>query len=74
MARSTARWQSALPSAAADLDAELDRFANLGIADLRALWREKRGQEPPEALSKDLIARSKVTCRGSAIHAFPAMK
>jgi Protein of unknown function (DUF2924) len=30
----------------------------VGIADLRALWHERRGQAPPEALSKDLIARA----------------
>ena len=30
----------------------------LGVEDLRALWRERREQEPPEALSKDLIARA----------------
>jgi hypothetical protein len=57
-ARSTARWQPALPPAVADLDAELDRIAKLGVEDLRAVWRERRGQEPPEALSKDLIARA----------------
>jgi hypothetical protein len=57
-ARSTARWQPALPPAVADLDVELDRIAKLGVEDLRAVWRERRGQEPPEALSKDLIARA----------------
>ena len=50
----TARWQPALPPVVADLDAELNRFAKLGVEELRALWRERRGQEPPEALSKDL--------------------
>ena len=58
MARSTDRRQPALLAVVADLDAELDRIAKLGIEDLRALWRERRGQEPPEALSKDLIARA----------------
>jgi Protein of unknown function (DUF2924) len=42
----------------ADLDAELDHLAKLGVEELRALWRERRGREPPEALSKDLIARA----------------
>ena len=58
MARSTARWQPALPAVVAELDAELDRLAKLGVEELRALWRERRGQKPPEALSKDLIARA----------------
>jgi len=58
MARSTARWQPALPPVVTDLDAELDRIAKLGVEDLRALWRERRGQEPPEAVSKDLTARA----------------
>jgi Protein of unknown function (DUF2924) len=61
MARSTARRQPAFPQAVAvlvDLDAELERIAKLGVEGLRALWRERRGQEPPEALSKDLIARA----------------
>ncbi len=58
MARSSARWQPALPPVVADLNAELDRFAKLGVEELCALWRERRGQEPPEALSKDLIARA----------------
>jgi Protein of unknown function (DUF2924) len=58
MARSTARWQAALPPIATDLDAELDRLAKLGVEELRAMWRERRGQAPPEALSKDLIARA----------------
>jgi hypothetical protein len=61
MARSTARRQPAFPPAVAvlvDLDAELERIAKLGVEDLRALWRERQGQAPPEALSKDLIARA----------------
>ena len=58
MARSTARRQPVLPPVVADLDAELDRISKLGVEELRALWRERRGQAPPEALSKDLIARA----------------
>jgi hypothetical protein len=58
MARSTARRQPGFPPVVADLDAELDRLAKLGFEELRALWRERRRQEPPEALSKDLIARA----------------
>ena len=45
--------------AVADLDAELGRIAAMTIDELRSLWRETRGREPPEALTKDLIARAK---------------
>ncbi len=58
MARSATRWQPALPPVVTDLDAELDCIAKLGVEDLRALWRERWAQEPPEAVSKDLIARA----------------
>jgi Protein of unknown function (DUF2924) len=58
MARSTTRRQPAIPPAVADFDAELERITTLGVEDLRALWRERQGQAPPEALSKDLIARA----------------
>ena len=43
---------------AADLNLELGRIAAMTIDELRELWRERRGQNPPEALSKDLIARA----------------
>ncbi len=46
----------ALP--AKSVAAEIERIANMGIEDLRALWRSKRGQNPPEALTKDLMARA----------------
>jgi hypothetical protein len=60
--------QPALPPVVADLDAELNRFAKLGVEELRALWRERRGQEPPEALSKDLTPeRWPIGCRKSAL-------
>src|SRR5271170_2366356 len=42
----------------ADLSAELECIAAMTIDELRELWRERRGQNPPEALSKDLIARA----------------
>ena len=58
MTRSYSRRQAARLSAAADLDAELGRIAAMTIDELRALWREMRGFEPPEALTKDLIARA----------------
>ena len=44
--------------AAADLDVELGRIAAMTIDELRDLWREARGREPPAALTKDLIARA----------------
>ncbi len=58
MAKSTVRRQPAFPLVVTDLDAELDRFARLGVEELRELWRERRREEPPKALSKDLIARA----------------
>jgi Protein of unknown function (DUF2924) len=41
---------------ATDLNAELERVAAMTIDELRELWRQRRGQNPPEALSKGLIA------------------
>ena len=58
MTRSYSRRQAARLSAAADLDAELGRIAAMNIDKLRDLWRETRGREPPEALTKDLITRA----------------
>lgn len=43
---------------AADLDAELVRIGALNVDGLRGLWRERRGEEAPAALSKDLLARA----------------
>ena len=58
MTVSYSRRRPARLPAAADLDAELGRIAAMNIDELRALWREMRGFEPPEALTKDLIARA----------------
>ena len=44
--------------AAADLDVEVGRIAAMTIDELRSLWREARGREPPQALTKDMIARA----------------
>jgi hypothetical protein len=49
---------STASQAAKDLEQEVARIASLNKDDLRALWRQTRGQEPPEALSKDLMARA----------------
>jgi hypothetical protein len=49
-------WSS--PAALTDFDAELARLATLNVAELRALWRDRTGRRPPEALSKDLLARA----------------
>jgi hypothetical protein len=46
------------PLPAKDLAAEIEQIANMGIEDLRTLWRSKRGQNPPAALTKDLMARA----------------
>src|SRR5271170_1152589 len=43
---------------AVDPNAELERIAAMTIDELRELWRQRRGRSPPEALSKDLIARA----------------
>lgn len=40
-----------------DVDAELSGVAGVNVDDLRALWRKRRGGDPPPALTKDLIAR-----------------
>jgi Protein of unknown function (DUF2924) len=52
------KWQPAKTPAAIDLDAGLAGIAAMNVEQLRELWRQKRGQEPPAALSKDLIARA----------------
>jgi hypothetical protein len=57
MAKSAKR-QPAKPRAAIDLDVGLAAIATMNVEQLRELWRQKRGQEPPAAFSKDLIARA----------------
>ncbi|GAC1554902.1 MAG: DUF2924 domain-containing protein [Beijerinckiaceae bacterium] len=49
--------QPAQAPAVLDLAAELDRIAGLTIDELRSLWRQRQGSEPPAAFSKDLLAR-----------------
>jgi hypothetical protein len=39
------------------LEAELARIGALGFDELRALWRAMTEQNPPKALSRDLLAR-----------------
>jgi hypothetical protein len=41
-----------------DLDAELEGIGAMTIDELRELWRQRRGRNPPVALSKELIARA----------------
>ena len=41
-----------------DLDAALAGIVAMNVEQLRDLWRRQRGQEPPAAFSKDLIARA----------------
>ena len=52
------KWQPAKTPAAIDLDAGLAGVAVMNVEQLRELWRQKRGQEPPAAFSKDLMARA----------------
>ena len=52
------RRPRSLPFAVTDLDAELARLATLNVEQLCALWRERKGRRPPNALSKDLLARA----------------
>jgi hypothetical protein len=49
--------QAVATPAAAPLDAELDRIHALSLDELRALWRGLTRQNPPKALSRDLMAR-----------------
>jgi Protein of unknown function (DUF2924) len=58
MAKSAMNRQPAQTSASIDLDAGLADIAAMNVEQLRELWRQKRGQEPPAAFSKDLIARA----------------
>jgi Protein of unknown function (DUF2924) len=58
MARAIKRRQPAHARAAADLDAELAGIAAMNVDELRGMWRQLQGQNPPVALSKDLIARA----------------
>ena len=50
------QWQAKRP-AAKDLDAELAGIAGMTIDGLRKRWRLERGREPPDAFSRDLLAR-----------------
>jgi Protein of unknown function (DUF2924) len=58
MAKSAMNRQPAQTSASIDLDVGLADIAAMNVEQLRELWRQKRGQEPPAAFSKDLIARA----------------
>src|SRR5271166_4191735 len=58
MARSPTKRRPALFPAANELDSELARIPAMDVNQLRDAWRRKRGGDPPEALSKDLIARA----------------
>ncbi len=58
MARSPFKQRPAPSPAANEFDLELARIAAMDVNQLRAAWRRKRGGDPPEALSKDLIARA----------------
>ena len=44
--------------ASIDLEAGLAGIAAMNVEQLRDLWRQRRGEAPPAAFSKDLIARA----------------
>ncbi len=58
MAKPATKRRPANAPAAFDLDAKLEGVAAMNVEQLRDLWRQQRGEEPPPALSKDLIARA----------------
>lgn len=58
MPRAPLKKCTASSKAAPNLEQEIARIAFLNKDDLRALWRQTKGQGPPEALSKDLMARA----------------
>lgn len=58
MNRSSPRQRSGGLLDAVDLDAELIRIAATNIEELREMWRDRRKQDPPAGLSKDIIARA----------------
>lgn len=58
MARFPSKRRPASSPAASDLDSELASIAAMSASQLKDDWRRKRGGDPPEALSKDLIARA----------------
>jgi hypothetical protein len=58
MAKPATKRQPANAPAAFDLDAKLEGIAAMNVEQLRDLWRQQRGQEPPPAFSKELIARA----------------
>jgi hypothetical protein len=58
MRAANVRKQPAEAPAALDLEAELARIAGMNIKELRSLWREREGREPPSGFSKDLIGRA----------------
>ena len=58
MARSPSQRRPAPSPSPNELDIELGRIAAMDVNQLRDAWRGKRGGDPPEALSKELIARA----------------
>lgn len=58
MALASMRQGSTRSSASGDVDMLPQRIQVMSVDELRALWRRRRGQAPPEGLSKDLIARA----------------
>ena len=58
MAKRAMKGRPAKTPASIDFDAGLAGIAAMNVEQLRDLWRQKRGQEPPAAFSKELLARA----------------
>jgi hypothetical protein len=43
---------------AEDVDEAISRVAEMNVSELRSVWRDTFGSEPPSAFSKDLLARA----------------
>ncbi|MDB5595132.1 MAG: hypothetical protein JWM36_2093 [Hyphomicrobiales bacterium] len=52
------RNRSLDPAAGEDLAAAIARMASMGVEQLRDVWRQRCGGEPPSALTKDLLLRA----------------
>lgn len=58
MAGPSFKGRAARAPAVADNDLDIRAIAAMNVEALRRIWREKRGAVPPDALSKDLLARA----------------
>ena len=58
MAKAALQRRRGMAHTEIDLVAALAGIVAMNVEQLRDLWRRQRGQEPPAAFSKDLIARA----------------